>query len=99
MGWDYRHQYGRLRLIANNSRLLILPDWHRPNLGSRVLGRCQRRLLSDWQGRLGHRLLLLEAFVDPQRFAGTVHKAANWLELGLAPLPYRSRQDAAACRT
>ena len=26
IGWDYRHQYGRLKLIANNSRFLILPE-------------------------------------------------------------------------
>ena len=26
IGWDFRSQYGRLRLIANNSRFLILPD-------------------------------------------------------------------------
>jgi len=25
IGWDYRHQYDRLNLIANNSRFLILP--------------------------------------------------------------------------
>ena len=33
IGWDFRHQYGRLKLIVNNSRFLILPDWHLPNLG------------------------------------------------------------------
>jgi hypothetical protein len=32
IGWDFRSQYGRLKLIANNSRFLILPDWHRPNI-------------------------------------------------------------------
>ena len=36
IGWDFRTQYDRLKLIANNSRFLILPDWHRPNIGSRV---------------------------------------------------------------
>ena len=25
IGWDFRSQYGRLNLIANNSRFLILP--------------------------------------------------------------------------
>jgi hypothetical protein len=28
IGWDFRHQYDRLKLIVNNSRFLILPDWH-----------------------------------------------------------------------
>ncbi len=44
IGWDARLQYGRLKLIANNSRFLILPDWHLPNLGSKVLALSPRRL-------------------------------------------------------
>lgn len=83
IGWDFRTQYGRLNLIANNSRFLILPDWHRPNIGSRVLSLIERRVVADWQTRFGHPLLLLETFVDPQRFHGGVYRAANWLDLGL----------------
>jgi hypothetical protein len=26
--------------------------------------------------------VLLETFVDPQRFAGTIYKAANWIYVG-----------------
>ena len=83
IGWDFTTQYGRLKLIANNSRFLILPDWHRPNVGSRVLSLMQRRLVLDWQTRFGHPVLLLETFVDPQRFHGGVYRASNWTELGL----------------
>jgi Domain of unknown function (DUF4338)/DDE_Tnp_1-associated len=83
IGWDARLQYGRLKLIANNSRFLILPDWHQPNLGSKVLALCQRRLAGDWLNYFGHSLLLLETFVDPRRFHGTVYRAANWLCVGL----------------
>jgi len=83
IGWDYRHQYDRLRLIANNSRFLILPDWHCPNLGSKVLSLCQQRIGADWQRHFGQPLLLLETFVDPSRFQGTVYRAANWTCLGL----------------
>ena len=70
IGWDFHHQYDydRLKLIANNSRFLILPDWHRPNLGSKILSLCHRRLASDWQERFGHPLVLLETFVDPDVF-------------------------------
>lgn len=82
IGWGFRHQYDRLKLIANNSRFLILPDWHRPNLGSKVLSLCERRLPNDWQERFGHPLVLLETFVDPERFQGTLYKAANWTYLG-----------------
>jgi hypothetical protein len=64
IGWDFRSQYGRLNLIANNSRFLILPDWHRPNVGSRVLSLTTRRIVADWQTRFGHPLLLLETFMD-----------------------------------
>lgn len=82
IGWSYRHQYDRLKLVINNSRFLILPDYHFPNLGSRVLSLCQKRILTDWQNTFGHPVLLLETFVDPQYFHGTVYKAANWLYLG-----------------
>jgi len=82
IGWDFRYQYGRLKLIVNNSRFVIMPDRHVPNLGSRILALCQRRLCRDWEETFGHPVVLLETFVDPQRFRGTVYKAANWLYVG-----------------
>jgi hypothetical protein len=82
IGWNFRHQYDRLKLIVNNSRFLILPDWHIQNLGSRILSLCQRHLNADWQKAFGHPVILLETFVDPQRFQGTIYKAANWLYVG-----------------
>ena len=78
IGWDFRIQYGRLNWIANNSRFLILPGWNRPNIGSRVLSLMERRVVADWKTRFGHRLLLLETFVDPERFHGGVYRASNW---------------------
>ena len=81
IGWDFRVQYDRLHLVTNNSRFLILPGWHRPNLASRLLSLCEWRLVSDWPRRFGHPLLL-ESFVDPPRFRGTIHRASNWLCLG-----------------
>jgi Domain of unknown function (DUF4338)/DDE_Tnp_1-associated len=82
IGWDFRHQYGRLKLIANNSRFLILPDWHRPNLGTKVLALCQRRIGADWLARFNQPLLLLETFVDTARYRGTVYRAGNWICVG-----------------
>ena len=67
IGWSLRQQYGRLKLVVNNSRFLILPDWHLFNLGSRALSLCQRRLPRDWEEAFGHGVVLLETFVDPQR--------------------------------
>jgi hypothetical protein len=82
IGWDFRRQYDRLKLITNNSRFLILPDFHFSNLGSRVLSLCEKRLAGDWRETFGHPVLLLETFVDPLRFTGTVYKAANWRYVG-----------------
>ena len=79
--WDYGVQFGRLHLVTNNSRFLILPGGER-NLGSRVLSLCARRLVNDWPARFGHDLLLAETFVDPAYFRGTVYRAANWIEVG-----------------
>ena len=82
IGWDFRLQYGRLKLVVNNSRFLILPDWHIHNLGSRILSLCQKRLRRDWEETFGHPVVLLETFVDRQRFHGTVYKADNWIYTG-----------------
>ena len=82
IGWDFRHQYDRLKLVTNNSRFLILPQWHLPNLASRILSLCRKRLLTDWQAFFGHPILLIETFVDPKRFQGTIYKADNWIYVG-----------------
>lgn len=92
IGWAYRHQYDRLKLLVNNSRFLILPDWHIPNLGSRVLSLCQKRLSDDWRIKFGHPVVLMETFVDPQRFTGAVYKAANWVYAGDSKGFRRTRQ-------
>jgi len=82
IGWHFRYQYDRLHLIANNSRFLILPEHHYPNLASRILSLCEHRIAGDWQKHFGYPLLLLETFVDPRYFHGTIYRAANWLHLG-----------------
>lgn len=82
IGWNHRHQFDRLNLIANNSRFLILPHYHYKNLASRVLSLCRRRLQHDWQAQFGFPVLLLETFVDPERFTGTIYHAANWIYVG-----------------
>lgn len=82
IGWGYRHQTGRLKLLANNSRFLILPGHHVKNLGSQILSGCRRRIQQDWIDRFGYPVLALETFVDPTRFQGTVYRAANWALVG-----------------
>jgi hypothetical protein len=92
IGWDLRHQYDRLHLVTNNSRFLILPQYHVANLASRILSLSHKRLPVDWQQSFGHPLLLLETFVDPQRFHGTVYKASSWLYVGDTKGFRRTRQ-------
>ncbi len=75
-------QWQRLRLIANNSRLLLLPGPRLKNLASRILGLNLARLSEDWERVHRHGLVLAETFIDPSRFAGTCYRAANWREVG-----------------
>jgi len=56
--------------------------WHFPNLASRILSLCQNRLPRDWQTVFHHPVVLLETFVDPQQFRGTIYMAANWIYVG-----------------
>ncbi len=41
-----------------------------------------KRLSSDWEAVYAHPVYYLESFVDPERFAGTCYRAANWRFLG-----------------
>ncbi len=82
IGWDFRHQYDRLNLVANNSRFLILPHYHHKNLATKTLSLCKRRIQDDWVNSFGYPLLVMETFVDPSRFHGTIYQAANWELVG-----------------
>jgi hypothetical protein len=53
----------------------------------------------DWQTYFGHPLLLVETFVDPARFQGTLYKASNWLYLGNTQGFSRTRQGYSATAT
>jgi hypothetical protein len=82
IGWTDEQRRRRLGLVVNNVRYLILPGKEVPNLGSRVLRLTLDRLSADWQTRYGHPLCVVETFVDPQQFQGTVYTASGWRELG-----------------
>ena len=68
--------------MVNNCRFLLLPNKTVPNLGSRSLRLVLERLSRDWQERYGHPVLVVETFVDPEQFCGTVYTASGWVELG-----------------
>ena len=82
IGWDEEQRRRRLSLVANNARFLILPDGHYPNLASRVMGLCLKRLSADWQARYAHPIVIVESFVDGQLFRGTSYKVSGWQQLG-----------------
>lgn len=82
IGWSDEQRRRRLALVANNVRFLLLPERTVPNLGSAVLSRVLARLSDDWQSRYAHPVLIVETFVDPERFQGTVYQASGWTELG-----------------
>lgn len=82
IGWSAEQREGRLHLVVNNSRFLILPWIRSPNLASWVLGRCARTLPADWHRRYGYEPVLAETFVERGRFLGTCYRAANWTYVG-----------------
>ncbi|MBP8262007.1 MAG: ISAs1 family transposase [Verrucomicrobia bacterium] len=93
IGWTRSQRDRRLSLVVNNSRFLILPEARIPNLGSRVLRLTLDRLSADWQARYGHPVLVVETFVDPEQFCGTVYTAQGWQEAGLTDGWGRCRRD------
>jgi hypothetical protein len=93
IGWSNEQRRRRLSLVTNNSRFLLLPKFSVPNLGSRVLRLTLDRLSGDWQTRYGHPVEVVETFVDPAQFCGTVYTASGWTELGLTDGWGRCQRD------
>ena len=91
IGWTAEARERNLVLITNNQRFLILPWVRVPCLGSWILSRVLRRLSVDWQAKYGHPIVLVETFVERERFRGTVYQAANWQHVGSTQ--GRTRQD------
>ena len=82
IGWSAHQRARNLQYIVNNGRFLILPWVQVKGLASTILARSARRLPKDWHDRYGYSRLLLETFVDSERYAGTCYRAANWLLVG-----------------
>ncbi len=91
IGWDDQTRAANLPLVVNNSRFLLRPEVRVKNLASKVLALASRRLPADWQARYQVTPVLLETFVDTNRYRGTVYRAANWREVGFTS--GRGRQD------
>jgi hypothetical protein len=82
IGWDARQRNAGLQLLTNNSRFLILPGVKVPHLASHILGAVSRRISGDWQAKYGHKIYLMETFVERRRFRGVCYRAANWRCVG-----------------
>ena len=83
IGWGREARLKNIRLLAYNTRYLILPWVKVEHLASHLLGRMVRVLSVDWERIYGHPIYFVETFIDPQRFRGTCYVAANWIRLGL----------------
>ena len=82
IGWDHEQRKRNLHLIVNNARFLILPWVQSKNLASKILALNARQLPYDWEEKYNIRPVLMESFVEKNRFAGTCYKAANWCNVG-----------------
>lgn len=91
VGWSDDARRTNLQKIVNNSRFLILPWFRIKGLASHALSRASRVLPDDWEEAYGIRPVLLETFVETDRFDGTCYRAANWTVIGQTA--GRGRQD------
>lgn len=82
IGWSLEARQANLGLVVLNSRFCI-PPWLRvPDLASKTLALCAQQLPEDWQQAYGYRPVLLETYVEQERFHGTCYRAANWQHVG-----------------
>jgi hypothetical protein len=82
IGWSSEQRQRNLGAVVNNARFLILPWIQVPSLASKLLALAARTLPQHWQARYGYRPLLLETFVEAERFNATCYQAANWVYVG-----------------
>jgi hypothetical protein len=94
IGWTPRQRARRLCFVVNNSRFLVLPDRARyPNLASRVLALCLKRLDADWREHWGHPVLLVESYVDESQYRGTCYRACGFDAVGFTAGFSRTSRD------
>lgn len=82
IGWSPARRKANIRLVAYQTRFLILPWVRVPHLASHLLGRMSRQLSEDWARVYAHPIYFTETFVDPERNRGVCYRAANWTWLG-----------------
>ena len=94
IGWTDLLRKSRRSLVACNARFVLLgTKANSSQLASQILKLNLHCLSEDWQRRYDHPIVLVETFVDPERFEGTCYRAANWIEIGVTKGFGRSRLD------
>ena len=83
IGWSAQARRANVRLVAYNTRFLVLPWVRVRHLASHLLGRMTRTLSLEWERIYDHPVYLAETFVDPTRFTGACYRAANWQQVGV----------------
>jgi hypothetical protein len=82
--WDPLTRGGRLPLVTQLRRFLVLESRREPNLATRCMGLALRKLPDHFEEKYGYRPILAESFSDPQLHEGTIYKASNWTPLGFS---------------
>jgi hypothetical protein len=82
IGWTESAWRANLQRVICNSRFVIVGSAKVANLASHILGLSLRRVGQDWAEHYGYKPVLVETFVDPERYDGTSYRAANWDRLG-----------------
>src|SRR5207248_9002955 len=78
LGWSAAARRKNIRLLAYNSRFLLLPWVEIRCLASHLLARMTGMLSAEWERVYGHPIYFVETFIDPERYRGTCYRAANW---------------------
>ena len=91
IGWNVQQRERNISRVINNMRFLIPPWVIIPHLASHILAMALRCLPTDWKTKYGFEPVLVETFVEQERFKGTCYKAANWQYVGATT--GRTRQD------
>ncbi len=83
IGWSNSQRKRNLPLVVNNARFLVLPWVQAKNLASKILSMAVKQVPKDWQKQYAIKPVLMETFVEIDRFEGTCYKAANWVNVGM----------------
>ena len=99
IGWSERARTAHLAEVVCQSRFLVLPQVRVAHLASHVLAQATRRLRADWASRYGYEPVLVETYVETERYRGTCYRAANWQLLGTTAGRGRQDRERAAVRS